>query len=194
MASDLETRVDEIAPDIYRLSTWIPGITEHGFTFNQFLLTGDEPFLFPHPVSGFLFPQVSAAIERMLLPTRLRWISFGHLGRRVWRGQSLPGRGPARRGDPRPAGHHAVADRHVRPAAGRRAGGRRTTSAGTVRVSSATPHVPHNWEAGLWFGKGHVDTCWPATFSPTPANVRPSPSQIVWHRHWRPKDSFMPPA
>ncbi|WP_372508107.1 hypothetical protein [Mycolicibacterium alvei] len=30
MASDLETRVDEIAPDIYRLSTWIPGITEHG--------------------------------------------------------------------------------------------------------------------------------------------------------------------
>ena len=32
MASDLETRVDEIAPDIYRLSTWIPGITEHGFT------------------------------------------------------------------------------------------------------------------------------------------------------------------
>lgn len=46
MASDLETRVSEIAPDIYRLSTWIPRITEHGFTFNQFPLTGDEPFLF----------------------------------------------------------------------------------------------------------------------------------------------------
>ncbi|WP_018602476.1 hypothetical protein [Mycobacterium sp. 155] len=24
----------------------MPGITDHGFTFNQFLLTGDEPFLF----------------------------------------------------------------------------------------------------------------------------------------------------
>ncbi len=78
MASDLETRVDEIAADIYRLSTWIPGITEHGFTFNQFLLTGDEPFLF-HTGQRFLFPQVSAAIERVLPLTRLRWISFGHL-------------------------------------------------------------------------------------------------------------------
>jgi hypothetical protein len=30
----METQVDEIAPDIYRLSTWVPDITEHGFTFN----------------------------------------------------------------------------------------------------------------------------------------------------------------
>ena len=78
MASDLETRVDEIAPEIYRLSTWIPGITEHGFTFNQFLLTGDEPFLF-HTGHRFLFPQVSAAVEQILPLTQLRWISFGHL-------------------------------------------------------------------------------------------------------------------
>ena len=42
----MDTTVDEIAPNVYRLSTWIPGITEDGFTFNQFLLTGDEPFLF----------------------------------------------------------------------------------------------------------------------------------------------------
>jgi hypothetical protein len=32
-----------------------PGITEHGFTFNQFLLTGDEPFLF-HCGQRQLFP------------------------------------------------------------------------------------------------------------------------------------------
>ena len=38
-----QTQVDEIAPDIFRMSTWVPDITEHGFTFNQFLLNGDEP-------------------------------------------------------------------------------------------------------------------------------------------------------
>jgi hypothetical protein len=40
---------------IGRFSTWVPGITEHGFTFNQFLLTGDEPFLF-HCGMRQLFP------------------------------------------------------------------------------------------------------------------------------------------
>src|SRR6478736_4655988 len=27
-----QTQVDEIAPDIFRMSTWVPDITEHGFT------------------------------------------------------------------------------------------------------------------------------------------------------------------
>jgi hypothetical protein len=31
----MDTTVDEIAAGIFRLSTWIPGITEHGFTFNS---------------------------------------------------------------------------------------------------------------------------------------------------------------
>ena len=43
----METKVDEVVTDFYRLSTWIPGITETGFTFNQFLLMGDEPFPVP---------------------------------------------------------------------------------------------------------------------------------------------------
>ena len=59
----MDTAVDEIAPGIFRLSTWIPGITEHGFTFNQFLLTGDEPFLF-HTGQRFLFPQVGVGGHR----------------------------------------------------------------------------------------------------------------------------------
>lgn len=74
----MDTTVNEIAPDIYRLSTWVPGITEHGFTFNQFLLTGDEPFLF-HTGMRHLFGSVSEAIERVLPVEKLRWISFGHL-------------------------------------------------------------------------------------------------------------------
>jgi hypothetical protein len=44
--SGLETTVNEIADGVFRFSTWIPGITEHGYTFNQFLLTGERPFLY----------------------------------------------------------------------------------------------------------------------------------------------------
>ena len=57
----MDTTVDEIADGIFRLSTWVPDITEHGFTFNQFLLTGEEPFLF-HCGQRQLFPLVSQAL------------------------------------------------------------------------------------------------------------------------------------
>jgi len=60
------------------MSTWVPDITEYGFTFNQFLLTGDEPLLF-HTGQRQLFPLVSAAINRVIPLEKLRWISFGHL-------------------------------------------------------------------------------------------------------------------
>ena len=130
----MQTTVDEIAPDIFRLSTWVPDITEHGFTFNQFLLTGDEPFLF-HCGQRQLFPLVSQAINRVLPVEKLRWISFGHL----------------------------------EPDAVRDIGGHR------LRFMP-TPHVPHNWEAGLWFDEAtstllagdlftHVGMCPPLTES-----------------------------
>lgn len=59
----MDTAVDEIAEGVFRFSTWIPDITEHGFTFNQFLLTGDQPFLF-HTGQKFLYPNVSQAVSR----------------------------------------------------------------------------------------------------------------------------------
>lgn len=72
------TSVHEIAPGIFRLSTWVPEVTDGGFTFNQFLLTGEQPMLF-HCGHGRLFPQVSEAISRVIPLDTLRWISFGHL-------------------------------------------------------------------------------------------------------------------
>ena len=42
----METRVDEIAERIYRLSTFVPDIGPRGFTFNQFLIDADEPTIF----------------------------------------------------------------------------------------------------------------------------------------------------
>ncbi|MBP2454581.1 flavorubredoxin [Mycolicibacterium lutetiense] len=151
MASDLDTRVDEIAPDIYRLSTWIPGITEHGFTFNQFLLTGDEPFLF-HTGQRFLFPQVSAAIERILPLTRLRWISFGHLEADECGAvnQFLAAAPDAEVIHGPLAIMLSLTDMCDRAPVAAPLDDVHDVGGHRLRFI-ATPHVPHNWEAGLWF-------------------------------------------
>jgi flavorubredoxin len=146
-----QTQVDEIAPGIFRMSTWVPDITEHGFTFNQFLLTGDEPMLF-HCGHRQLFPLVSAAINQVVPLEKLRWISFGHVEADECGAMNLLL-------DAAPNAeviHGALAcmvslidlcDRApvVAPEDGvHDIGGHR------LRFIP-TPHVPHNWEAGLWF-------------------------------------------
>jgi len=68
----METRVDEIADKIYRLSTLIPGVAgPAGLTFNQFLIDADEPLLF-HTGMRPLFASVSAAAARITDIARLR--------------------------------------------------------------------------------------------------------------------------
>jgi flavorubredoxin len=75
----METVIDEIAPDIFRLSAWTDQIAPPaGFTFNQFLVRGQEPFLF-HTGMRDLFPLVSGAVNRVVPLADLRWISFAHV-------------------------------------------------------------------------------------------------------------------
>ncbi len=74
----METRVDEIADRIYRMSTFVPDIGPTGFTFNQFLIDADEPALF-HTGPRGMFASVSEAIASVVPLSRLRWITFGHL-------------------------------------------------------------------------------------------------------------------
>ena len=60
------TTIDEIAPDIFRLSTYVDEVAPPaGFSFNQFLIRGDEPFLF-HTGMRQLFPLVSEAVSRLI--------------------------------------------------------------------------------------------------------------------------------
>lgn len=147
----METTVDEIGTDIYRLSTYVPDVTEHGFTFNQFLLTGDEPLLF-HCGHRRLFGSVSEAINRVVPLEKLRWISFGHIEADECGAVNLLL-------DAAPYAeviHGALAcmvsltDLCDRPPvlvsedAVHDIGGHR------LRFLP-TPHVPHNWEAALWF-------------------------------------------
>src|SRR5215218_9239759 len=74
----METRISEVADSIYRLSTFVPEIAPPaGFTFNQFLVLGDEPLLF-HTGLRKMFPLVRSAVSRLIPPERLRWIAFGH--------------------------------------------------------------------------------------------------------------------
>ncbi len=74
----METKIAEIADGIYRLSTFVPDIAAPaGFTFNQFLILGDEPLLF-HTGLRKMFPLNRDALSRLIPPERLRWITFGH--------------------------------------------------------------------------------------------------------------------
>ncbi len=71
----MSVAVDEIAPDIYRLSVYVP---EADFMFNQFLVDDDEPLLF-HTGPRRMFPLVVEALSRIRPVEQLRWITFGHL-------------------------------------------------------------------------------------------------------------------
>ena len=74
----METNIHEVAEGVYRLSTTVQEAAPGGFTFNQYLIDGDEPMLF-HTGARGLFPLVLDATSKVIEPSRLRWISFGHV-------------------------------------------------------------------------------------------------------------------
>ena len=146
-----KTVVDEIAPDIFRLSTFIPNVSPEGFTFNQFLVRDDEPFLF-HTGMKQLFPLVSAAVGSIIPLESLRWISFSHVeadecGSMNEFLQAAPDaqvvHGPL-------ACDVSLNDLAARPPFAIEPDGVLVTGSHRMRFL-ATPHVPHNWESGLWF-------------------------------------------
>lgn len=70
------TRVDEIAEGIYRISTPFPDLPG-GFSFNQYLLKGDESLLFhtgPRRTHALVLEAVSSVIDL----ADLRFIGFSH--------------------------------------------------------------------------------------------------------------------
>jgi flavorubredoxin len=144
----MNTRIDEIAPRIYRFSTFVQ---QAGIVFNQFLIDAEEPLLF-HTGMRRLFPSVRDAIARVLHPNRLRWISFGHFeadecgAMNAWlaiapnatvaHGELGVIVSVADQADREP---HALRDGEILDLGGKR-----------VRYLN-TPHVPHGWDAGLLY-------------------------------------------
>jgi flavorubredoxin len=70
----MRTQVDEIAPGLFRISTYI---ARYDLQFNQFLVQDDEPLLF-HTGMKSMFDLVRHAVEKILDPATLRWIGFSH--------------------------------------------------------------------------------------------------------------------
>lgn len=68
------TKITEIAPDIFRISTFFEAFN---IQFCQFLVRGDEPLLFHTGMRG-IFPVVKDAVASLMDPSKLRWLGFSH--------------------------------------------------------------------------------------------------------------------
>jgi flavorubredoxin len=140
--------VTEVAPDVYRVSVYVPEID---LQFNHFLIRDEEPLLFHTGLRG-MFPLVAQEVRKLIDPARLRWISFSHFesdecgALNQWL-EAAPHAEPV-------CGLIgalvSVNDFSNKPA--RTMGPGETFSTGKYRFRFIpTPHVPHGWDAGVLF-------------------------------------------
>ena len=144
----MQPTVDEISDGIYRIATHVDAVD---MSFNQFLVTGEEPLLF-HTGMRQLFPLVSEAVARVVPLDQLRWISFGHVeadecgSLNQWL-EAAPYAQVAFGGLGCMVSVDDMADRSPRPL-----NDGEVLDIGGARLRYlATPHVPHGWEAGVFF-------------------------------------------
>ncbi len=148
----MQTCIDEIGSNIYRISIFVREIASPaGFTFNRFLVLGDEPLLF-HCGRRKMFPLVSESVAKIIPVERLRWLTFGHFesdecgSMNEWlaaapRAQLAHGMVGCR------VSVADVADRPPRVLAD----GEVVDIGGKRLRYVDTPHVPHGWDAGVIF-------------------------------------------
>jgi flavorubredoxin len=144
----MESKVTEIAPDVYRISTFHPEI---GIQFNQFLIKDDEPFIM-HTGLKKMFPITREAVARVIDPAKLRWIGFSHFesdecgALNEWLAVA-----PNAKAVCSFVGAMVMVDDFAdRPA--RALADNEVFSLGSHRLKFlATPHFPHGWDAGLFF-------------------------------------------
>jgi flavorubredoxin len=153
MEQIMETKIAEIADGIYRLSTFVPDIAPPaGFTFNQFLVTGDEPLMF-HTGLRKMFPLNRDAVSRLIPLERLRWIGFGHFeadecgAMNEWLA-AAPNAQAAHGQTGCLVSLNDFADREPRVLTD----GEVIDIGGGKRVRFIdTPHTPHGWDAGVMY-------------------------------------------
>lgn len=141
--------ITEIAPDTFRINTFIP---EANLGFSQFLVRDEEPLLF-HTGMRALFPLVHEAVASLIDPSTLRWVGFSHFeadecgSLNEWQEVA-----PNATAVCSMVGKMVSVDDFAQknPAKGMTDGEEFTTGSHTYRFL-ATPHVPHNWEAGLLY-------------------------------------------
>lgn len=143
------SRITEIAPDIFKISTFIP---DFNIQFNQFLVKDEEPLLYHTGMRG-LFPSVVEAVAELIDPSEIRWIGFSHFeadecgALREWQ-----------RTAPNATAICSVVAKMVsvddvvaeRPARALEDGELLVTGKARFKFLQ-TPHVPHAWDAGHLF-------------------------------------------
>jgi len=149
---EADTRIDEIANGIYRISTPVPPESmPGGFTFNQYLIVDDAPLLY-HTGPRKIFPLVSEAIESVIPVSSLRYICFSHYeadecGSLNEFLQIAPEAEPL---CSQIAKMVSVDDIALRPAHALADGEELSLGTHVVRWID-TPHLPHGWECGHLF-------------------------------------------
>jgi len=144
----MSARIDEIAPDLYRISVYVP---DFNLQFNHFLVRDDEPLLFHTGMRG-MFPVVREAVAKVIAPASLRWISWSHFevdecgALNEWLSVA-PNASPV-------CGELGaminIADFSNRPPRALKTDEILATGRHRFRFVP-TPHLPHGWDAGVLF-------------------------------------------
>jgi len=140
--------VDEIAPDLFRISLYVP---ELDMQFNHFLVRDDEPLLFHAGLKG-MFEDLREAVGRLIDPAKLRHIAWSHFESDECGALN----------DWLTLAPHAVPactmvgkivnvdDFALRPARGMMPDDVLETGRYRYRFYRS-PHIPHGWDAGVLF-------------------------------------------
>jgi len=142
------TNIDEIAPDLFRLSIYVE---DFDMQFNHFLVRDDEPLLFHAGFKG-MFPALREAVGKLIDPTTLRHIAWSHFesdevgALNHWL-ELAPEAQPVCTLVGKLV---SVDDFSIRPARGMAEGDVLRTGKYRYRFHRS-PHLPHGWDAGVLF-------------------------------------------
>lgn len=140
--------VSEIARDIFRLCVYVP---EFNLQFSSFLVRDSEPLLFHAGMRRF-FPDLRAAVAKLIRLQDLRWISWSHFESDEC-GALNDWLGVAEKAEPVCSMIGALVNmgdfanrtaRFFQPGEGFETGRHRFQYI-------PTPHLPHGWDAGVLF-------------------------------------------
>jgi flavorubredoxin len=141
-------RIDEIAPDLFRISVYAPSFD---LQFNHFLVRDDEPLLF-HTGMRRMFPEIREAVARLIDVPSLRWISWSHFevdecgALNEW----LAAAPRAQAACSQVGAMVNLEDFASRPPRGLAPDDVLETGRHRYRYVP-TPHLPHGWDAGVLF-------------------------------------------
>jgi len=144
--------ITEIAPDVYRISIYN---AQSNMQFNHFIVRDEQPVLY-HTGSRSMFPMVKQAVAKLIRPEQLRWIGFSHfeadecgaLNEWLSIAPSAQAVGTVTAVRVNLSGFADRAARALPPV--------ELLETGKYRFRMiATPHLPHGWDAGMFFEEIH---------------------------------------